>query len=81
MHRLQTENVNDKCHKTQSYIRNLVREETHLNENLSTVEDENKNIEKNLCELDTIIDINTCEISNKEKDCEECRYNIASKEL
>ena len=29
------ETVKDKCYKTQSYIRNLVREESTLNENLA----------------------------------------------
>jgi predicted nuclease with TOPRIM domain len=56
--RTQTESVNEKCYKTQSYIRSLMREETNLNENLSRVEDENNKIDSNISELDTVVSIN-----------------------
>ena len=39
--RHQNDSIAEKCFKTQSYIRGLLREEASLNESLSKVEDEN----------------------------------------
>jgi predicted nuclease with TOPRIM domain len=58
MVRIQTESINEKCYKTQSYIRSLMREETNLNENLSKIEDENNKLDSSISELDTIVSIN-----------------------
>jgi hypothetical protein len=39
MIRAQADSLADKCHKTQTYIRTLLREENSLNESLARVED------------------------------------------
>lgn len=79
--RSHAEDLTERAHKTQSYLRSLMREETNLNEALSKVEDENAALDANISELDTAISINNGEISNKEKDCQELQFHIASKEL
>jgi hypothetical protein len=38
-------------------------------------------LDASIAELDTAISINNGEISNKEKDCQELQFRIASKEL
>ena len=48
------ETVKDKCYKTQSYIRNLLREEAALNENLTKIEDENNYLDGHITELNSV---------------------------
>ena len=79
--RCQNDSINEKCFKTQSYIRGLLREEGSLNESLSRVEDENGKLETGIGELSTVISINENTINEKEKDCQELLFMIASKEL
>ncbi len=71
MIRGQTQSISQKCHKTQNYLRSLLREQTSLNEGLSKVEDENTYLDASIADLDTMISINQTTISNKEKDCRE----------
>ena len=56
-----------------------MREETNLNECLSRVEDENGKLDASIGELDTAVSINQGELQNKEKDCQELQFHIASK--
>lgn len=79
--RTQNDLINEKCFKTQSYIRGLLREEANLNESLVRIEDENAKLDNGISELDTLISINDGSISEKEKDCQELIFAIASKEL
>ena len=58
----------EKTNKTQSYIRNLIREEIGLNESLSKIEDENNAFDRSLADLETLIIIKNSEKSTKEKD-------------
>ena len=81
MVRCQSDSINEKCFKTQSYIRGLQREEGSLNESLSKVEDENAKLDCGIAELATMININESTIIDKEKDCQELLFLIASKEL
>jgi predicted nuclease with TOPRIM domain len=48
MVRNQSESINEKCYKTQSYIRSLLREESNLNESLSKIEDENNKLDSGI---------------------------------
>ncbi len=48
MVRTQSESINEKCYKTQSYIRSLLREESNLNESLSKIEDENNKLDSGI---------------------------------
>jgi predicted nuclease with TOPRIM domain len=59
----------------------LLREESSLNESLSRIEDENNKLDAGISELSTMLSINDSSISEKEKDCQECTFLIASKEL
>ena len=52
-----------------------------MNESLSRVEDENLKLDCDISELGTMISINESTISEKEKDCQELLFMIASKEL
>lgn len=79
--RTQTDSINEKCFKTQSYIRGLVREEANLNEGLSRIEDENAKLDSGVGELSTFVSINENAINDKEKDCQELVFAIASREL
>ena len=79
--RCQNDSINQKCFKTQSYIRGLLREEGSLNESLSRVQDENTKLDCGISELSTMININESTIIDKEKDCQELLFLIASKEL
>ena len=45
MVRTQTQTINEKCYKTQSYIRSLTREQSNLSENLSRIQDENNKLD------------------------------------
>lgn len=54
----QADTVNEKCYKTQGYIRSLMREETNLNESLSRIEDENNKLDTSTSELHTVVSIN-----------------------
>lgn len=74
-----TESNSEKCHKTQSYIRNLLREEGNLNESLTRVEDENNSLDSSISELDAVISIKASQIVNIDKDCQEAHFLIASK--
>ena len=56
--RCQNDSISEKCFKTQSYIRGLLREEGSLNESLSRVEDENLKLDSDISELGTMISIN-----------------------
>ena len=56
--REQTDNLKEKTLKTHSYLRNLLREEGNLNENLARVEDENSRLAGNISELDTVVAVN-----------------------
>lgn len=75
------ETVKDKCYKTQSYIRNLLREETALNENLTKIEDENNYLDGQITELNSVQSMSTAECSLAEKEAQEQKFAIASKEL
>lgn len=79
--RNQNNSINEKCFKTQSYIRGLLREESSLNESLTRVEDENSKLDTGIAEMATLISINENAISEKEKDCQELLFFIASKDL
>ena len=63
--REQNDNLKEKTLKTHSYLRNLLREEGNLNENLGKVEDENAQITENISELDTAISVNNGAVANK----------------
>ena len=62
------ETIKDKCYKTQSYIRNLIREETALNENLTKIEDENNYLDGHITELNSVQSMATSECSLAEKE-------------
>ena len=79
--RTQIDSINEKCYKTQGYIRSLLREETNLNENLSRVEDENGQLESNISQMEIAVGVNVSAAGEKDKDCQELRFNIANKEL
>ena len=68
--KVQGETVAEKSHKTQSYIRSLVREESNLNESLMRVEDENNRLDAEISQLDTLVEVNQSTISAKERDCQ-----------
>jgi predicted nuclease with TOPRIM domain len=61
------ETVKDKCYKTQSYIRNLLREEAALNENLTKIEDENNYLDGHITELNSVQEMTASECSSTEK--------------
>ena len=61
------ETVKDKCYKTQSYIRNLLREEAALNENLTKIEDENNYLDGHITELNSVQGMIASECSLTEK--------------
>lgn len=56
--REQTDSFKEKTLKTHSYLRNLLREEGNLNENLALVEDENSRLTASISELDTMVAVN-----------------------
>jgi predicted nuclease with TOPRIM domain len=77
--RCQNDAINEKCFKTQSYIRGLLREEANLNEALSKVEDENAKLDSGISELTTAVSINESSVAEQEKDVQELMFLIANK--
>ena len=61
------ETVKEKCYKTQSYIRNLLREESTLNESLTKIEDENNYIDSHITELNAVHTMLSEEVARGEK--------------
>lgn len=74
MVRAQVESLTDKCHKTQTYIRGLLREESSLNENLLRVEEENNKIDSELEDLDDKITRNKDYIEKQQKNLQSLQF-------
>ncbi len=81
MVQVQANSIADKCHKTQTYIRGLLREESSLNESLIRVQEENSKLDAAIADLDNLLQAKSEEEEERVKNIQTLKFNLANREL